>query len=117
LRTANPSANTAAIIAQCTSDLSFQERAEFQKEFGFAYGETFTPLGELKGFTDATPIHFQTLIWSMIWIQTRFPKTKKEAFLFLILQRPRPPLPPLEEIERTEREHRETKHAANRCQT
>jgi hypothetical protein len=89
--------------------LNFQERAEFQKEFGFAYGETFTPLGELKGKTDATEIYFQTLVWSMVWLATRFPKTKKEAFQWIILQRQYPLLPRLEEIKRSEREQDEFK--------
>jgi hypothetical protein len=90
LREQNPNSKTTAINEQLTNGLGFQEMAEFQKEFGFAYGETFTPLGELKGFTEATPIYFQTLIWSMIWVATSFPRTKKEAFRWIILQRERP---------------------------
>ncbi len=102
-------------LAETVGPLSFAERVVYFKEFAIAYGSTFTPMGEPRGGPDATLVHFQLLIHSMLWLATRPPRSVTEWHKWLLAQRPRPKLPPLEALRRQDREMRELRRLQQIC--
>jgi hypothetical protein len=103
----NPNLATHSVLGSILEGKDLNSRAELMRAFSYAYAETFTPLGELRGKTDATAIYVQLLIFALYWTATRPPSSVAELHKWMLSRRPQRKLSKLEELRQQDADHKD----------